>query len=109
MKIQMQRPTDAMESRTPDTDVTLDDDPSATDDQDPCPPSGDHSSKITMWQSAKVQCIVIIAVGEKKNIFNHTNCMLKVKANTTFSYISINTLSHPFHFSIHKCTSLLYS
>ena len=34
---------DAMESSLPDPDVTLDDDLSATDDQEPCSTSGDDS------------------------------------------------------------------
>ena len=42
MKIQMQT-IDAMESSLPDPDVTLDDDLSATDDQEPCSTSGDDS------------------------------------------------------------------
>ena len=33
--------TDAMQSSLPDPDVTLDDDLSATDDQEPCSTSGD--------------------------------------------------------------------
>ena len=47
---------DTMESSIPDPDVTLDDDLSAADDQDPCPPSGDDSKT----KSAKFQCIVIL-------------------------------------------------